>query len=241
MPFEPLQRWQMQWQELSQERRFAVGVLLLTGVGVLGFSVAYMKLHVSAPFALSVSSLKKSTEQYNALFAKNNTDLELRKKDTDRDGLNDYSELKIYRTSPYLPDSDSDGMTDALEIAQGQDPTCHKGVVCLSSLNSDRASTSTNEDLLDEALSPIEQFILEAPEPDKVDVAQKKEYLLKTGYVTLEELNELPDAQINTIYASAYQEILTIRNAIKNKQAPTSTITNTSNTSASSSQPPTTN
>ena len=44
--------------------------------------------------------------------------------DTDGDGLSDWAELNTYKTSPYLADSDSDGVADADEIKAGADPNC---------------------------------------------------------------------------------------------------------------------
>ena len=109
MSLVPIERLRTQWQELPQESRFAIGILCFVGIGVLGFSAAYLRLRITGPFYVPLAAVRQSTAQYNELLAQNNQDLELRKKDTDRDGLNDYSELKIYKTSPYLADSDSDG------------------------------------------------------------------------------------------------------------------------------------
>lgn len=54
----------------------------------------------------------------------------LRQKDTDKDGLNDYDELNVYNTSPYLSDTDSDGYDDKTEIDNNQDPNCPAGKIC---------------------------------------------------------------------------------------------------------------
>lgn len=54
----------------------------------------------------------------------------LKDKDTDSDTLSDYDELLSYNTSPYLKDSDSDGQTDAAEIAKSTDPNCPAGKAC---------------------------------------------------------------------------------------------------------------
>lgn len=48
----------------------------------------------------------------------------LQTKDTDEDGLSDYDELNLYATSPYLADSDSDGINDKEEVEKGGDPNC---------------------------------------------------------------------------------------------------------------------
>lgn len=210
-----------------------MGVLLIVGIGVLGFSAAYLRLRVTGPFYVPLAAVRQSTEQYNQLLAQNNQDLELRKKDTDRDGLNDYSELKIYKTSPYLADSDSDGLTDALEIAQGQDPNCPKGQQCMQGLNLNRNVTSTNGDLL-EADNPVELFIQTAPEPGTITTEQKKAYLKQTGYVTEAELAELPSAQIDEVYDSAFSEVVKIREQLK---AATSTSVTPSSTQATTTTP----
>ena len=43
----------------------------------------------------------------------------------------DFDEINIYKSSPYLSDSDSDGESDAQEVAAGGNPNCPKGDVCL--------------------------------------------------------------------------------------------------------------
>ena len=43
-------------------------------------------------------------------------------KDTDRDGLSDFEEKRIYGTDPKNPDTDGDGMKDGAEIKRGRNP-----------------------------------------------------------------------------------------------------------------------
>jgi len=57
----------------------------------------------------------------------------LRNKDTDSDGLTDYDESNIYKTSPYLSDSDGDGLSDGDEVKNGADPNCPTGRDCATS------------------------------------------------------------------------------------------------------------
>lgn len=52
------------------------------------------------------------------------------KSDTDKDGLSDYDERNIYRTSAYLSDTDGDGSGDGDEIKSGSDPLCAAGQNC---------------------------------------------------------------------------------------------------------------
>ena len=68
----------------------------------------------------------------------------LKAQDTDKDGLSDYDELNIYNTSPFLEDSDSDGVLDKIEIERGQDPNCPIGKDCTSSVLTSPAITVTS-------------------------------------------------------------------------------------------------
>ncbi|MEI7741808.1 MAG: hypothetical protein WCJ29_04870 [bacterium] len=54
----------------------------------------------------------------------------LKAKDTDFDGISDYDEINFYSTSPYLADSDSDGIDDKTELVRGTDPNCPQGKQC---------------------------------------------------------------------------------------------------------------
>lgn len=42
--------------------------------------------------------------------------------DTDKDGLMDNDEIKIYKTNPLKADTDADGKTDGYEVRRGTDP-----------------------------------------------------------------------------------------------------------------------
>jgi len=54
----------------------------------------------------------------------------LQGQDSDQDGLSDYDELYIYKTSPYLADTDSDGYDDKTEVTSGNDPNCAPNTKC---------------------------------------------------------------------------------------------------------------
>lgn len=42
--------------------------------------------------------------------------------DTDKDGLKDWTEIKIYATDPLKADTDGDGVKDGAEVLRGSDP-----------------------------------------------------------------------------------------------------------------------
>ncbi|MFA6393891.1 MAG: hypothetical protein WCW25_03410 [Patescibacteria group bacterium] len=69
-----------------------------------------------------------------------------KKKDTDKDGLSDYDENYVYRTSAYLEDSDSDGLSDKKEIDANKDPNCPEGKECYQSplINSEAGAEVNN-------------------------------------------------------------------------------------------------
>ena len=111
-------------QNISKENRSGKIALAIVGVLALGLGIYRISYSIKAPFmrrpsAESVSF--KSEEQKME---------ELKKIDTDGDGINDYEELYLYETSPYLKDSDSDGIDDKTEIDKGTDPNCPEGKKC---------------------------------------------------------------------------------------------------------------
>ncbi|MCX6793177.1 MAG: hypothetical protein NTY12_04075 [Candidatus Falkowbacteria bacterium] len=91
---------------------------------------------------LNPNKLKQEASQTSVLSAV--ADNELKNKDTDSDGLSDYDEINIYKTSAYLSDSDSDGISDMQEIKNGTDPNCAAGKDCSAVSATQDSSTITN-------------------------------------------------------------------------------------------------
>ena len=111
---------------LSREQKTGLGMVVGFGSLALVFGVFFLWKHIAAPFVISYVGPKFLTGD-----EKQQQEMEaLKKQDTDTDGLDDYSELYIYRTSPYLKDSDSDGTEDKTEISQGEDPNCAPNMPC---------------------------------------------------------------------------------------------------------------
>jgi hypothetical protein len=115
---------------ISFQQQKIIGLLVVAFVALASvyFGVKTIPGRLVKPFNLlppgaSGVSLDSGTEM-----AKKLTILKLQ--DTDQDGLSDYDEIYLYRTSPYLADSDSDGFPDKEEIEKGYDPNCPKGENC---------------------------------------------------------------------------------------------------------------
>jgi len=131
--------------EISRNRKIAAGALAFFGVVIIFVWIANLKNSIVSPLAYkpgagndyeSASCSGPDCPAYIEL---------LKNQDTDSDGLSDYEEIYIYKTSPYLEDTDSDGYTDKEEIDGGNDPKCPKGKDCSSSdLLNANASVSEN-------------------------------------------------------------------------------------------------
>lgn len=111
---------------LSREQKTGLGMVVGFGSLALVFGVFFLWKHIASPFVISYVG-----PQFLTGDEKQQQEMEtLKKQDTDTDGLDDYNELYVYRTSPYLKDSDSDGTEDQAEITQGEDPNCAPSMPC---------------------------------------------------------------------------------------------------------------
>ncbi len=120
-------------KDLPRPQKMAVGFLFILAIFIVVFWVWQIRAQINRPFAYeAVSNTATSTDIAEVL----------KKKDTDGDGVSDYDEIYVYKTSPYLEDSDSDGLSDKKEVDQGSDPNCAPGKDCSASLET---ATSTSE------------------------------------------------------------------------------------------------
>ena len=115
--------------------------------------------------------------------------------DTDVDGLSDWDELNTYGTSPYLADSDSDGVVDSEEIKNNTDPNCPVGKVCGTSLTPPGATAATAPEAVAEqpATAPADENLT----PDEIRA------VLKQGGVTDEQLQGATDADLQQLFEEA--------------------------------------
>ena len=118
---------------LSKEQKIGVILLSVFSVFAIGLGILQIRNTMYAPFALSKKIPPLVRDDINSNEA-------LMYRDTDKDGLNDFDELYVYTTSPYLADTDSDGLADKAEVDKGTDPLCTEGQSC--------AQVSINEDIL---------------------------------------------------------------------------------------------
>jgi len=109
-------------------------------VVVLGFK--NFSNNIKAPFAAELATAPVPGEP-----TEEEINQQLKNKDTDRDSLSDYDELNLYQTSPYVEDTDSDGIPDGVEIKNGADPNCPQGKTCGPAAEEQKLPTSSNAPL----------------------------------------------------------------------------------------------
>jgi hypothetical protein len=217
-------------RQLSPQQKISAGLLGLVGLLAFGLAANQVLSQINAPFFVSKSVIEKANKFFVDQQAEN-TSLEASKtKDTDHDGLSDYDELYVYSTSPYLVDTDSDGLQDASEIAQGTDPNCPQGKVCIDTQGQVVATTSsmpvpgdmsppvpyvgnTAASASSSAVGAVQSFLDNPAPPDSMTAAQNRAYFVAHNLVPKAEVDALPDSVVIQAYTAAYQDALRIQAA----------------------------
>jgi len=181
--------------EIEKVRKIALALLIVLGLTGLTLGFFYIRQNLTLATAIPKSATNQATFEAMA---------ELQTKDTDKDGLSDYEELYIYNTSPYLEDSDSDEISDKIEISSGEDPNCPKGQNCLeeSAVTSPYEETPRAETTVPEAVPPlIDEAYLNSMTP-----AQLRDLLKQSG-LSDEILNNISDDDLQSLYQETLSEI----------------------------------
>jgi hypothetical protein len=183
-------------------RVLGIALFVVMGASALVLGVMNTEQGISGPLKLDLSpGVSPSADPQLA---------ELKNKDTDGDGISDYDELYVYRSSPYIKDSDSDGTDDGVEVKDGTDPICPKGQDCgtpapvyadiptdlLNISPDDLLEADGNGDAVLTPLSGTNGNILEAT-PDNVGQIRQ---MLKNQGLTDEILSVISDADLIEMY-----------------------------------------
>jgi len=175
-------------KKITSQQKIGFIFLLIFAVVTVSLGILQLRNSIYGPFVIRLSETN--------VVAKVDEEARLKQIDTDRDGISDYEELFIYETSPYLPDTDSDGKNDKEEIDGGKDPLCPEGQNCSEEIiieDGDLISSIEAPSLDDALVSDTEMLdtsaILQDPK-------QLRELLMKTGEIEEEQLNAITDEQL---------------------------------------------
>ena len=167
------------------------GAILFFGFFGLIFSILRFNGLIQAPY---LTTLVKTPLTVNLNLSAQEDVLGLSTRDTDQDGLSDFDEINIYQSSPYLKDSDSDGIDDQREVARGSNPVCPEGQDCFG-FNDLRFDVSA------QAPGPSLQ-LGETVLTGEASASQVRQLLRQAG-MSEELLSQLTDEEL----IAAYQEV----------------------------------
>ena len=159
--------------------------------------------NVNRPFDLSYEGpLFLTTAQERAVEAEKQ-----QFRDTDGDGITDYDELYVHRTSPYLSDTDGDGFSDSDELASGNDPTVSS---TNPELNIQKGNSVGIVDVTNERIGEIPVFSVPtvdqldfatAPiDPNNVSADQIRQALIDQGALVEDILSFTDEELLNRYY-----------------------------------------
>ncbi len=191
--------------ELSLEQK--VGFLLLMILGVGGLTLGFRSMHSSLYRPFEEQVMEYAGQDFlTSSEAEEKQKEEQKKIDTDGDTLSDYDELYVFKTSPYLLDTDSDGYSDDVEVFSSNDPNCPMGSDCtaISAETAGDDEVDTTE-MLEGVGVDVEQVeSLQTQEEimayfTSMTPEQIREMLLEAG-VTQEEIDALSDEEIQNLF-----------------------------------------
>ncbi len=193
---------------LPQPQKIAVSILAVLAVLIVIFWVWQMKAQINHPFSYPLNA--------NVSQSASSTDIAavLKSRDTDGDGLSDYDEIYVYHTSPYLEDTDSDGIPDKKEIDQGTDPNCPQGQNCNALAPVATGTPATLAPLESASTTPenlnasgTDSTALQNALSGKIDAATLRQLLIASG-ANKAELEKISDVDL----MKSYQETLNKQN-----------------------------
>lgn len=174
---------------LSKEQKIGFVLLLAFGILSIGLGILQIRNNMYSHFALNNSIPLAIKDQVDTVDA-------LRFRDTDKDGLSDFDELYVYGTSPYLADTDGDGIPDGQEVKLGKNPLCPEGQNCGVSAETvalDALNTTTA--MIDQSLTaPTTSAPLDLQSAIQ-DPAQVRQMLINAN-VSPDVVNKVSDADL---------------------------------------------
>lgn len=214
MPSPFVLRLRAAWQRFDHGQQIALSILAPCAVMTLVLMVVSLQASVRMPFRAPKALLKQSEQllaQQRALAEQNQQ--RAASKDTDGDGLTDDDELRTFRTSPYLTDSDSDNVQDGDEVRVGTDPNCPPERDCYG-------YAGTNPDAVPQLVAPAAPTStvglggLEVPKPpEEVTPVEIRRYLVRNRLAVPQQVDALSDEAVIELYRRAYIDLQATQSA----------------------------
>ena len=175
-----------------KKEHLAPAVFLLFSAAIIGFGLWRISSEINHPFDFLDKVFQRNRDKVSdQLKQEQQKLLALQAQDTDHDGLSDFEESYIYHTSPYLADTNGDGIADSESIRGNIDPNCPAGQICGSLSDSDAADSAVGE--------------TDITASSAGDIAAIRQNLLAAG-MSADLLNKIDDATLLETYRQTAQE-----------------------------------
>ncbi len=140
------------WSALRREQKVSIIIFCICGLLALGLSIQHLGSSITDPFTISKQKIEVAKQELDVIDPSARLEAEARRRDTDGDGISDWDEEHVYRTSPYLRDTDGDSAPDNVELALGTNPNCVAGKPCTAAPIDVSALASSTPSLFDPSL-----------------------------------------------------------------------------------------
>lgn len=189
------------FKSLPKPQRAAFLFLSVLSLGVLVLWLWQFNSRLSQPFRIPETGEQEVAVDMESFEAA------LISLDSDGDGLTDIEERSLYGTSPYLEDSDSDGISDRVEVETGSDPNCATGQDCGTAIAPPITPNISNPTTIDvepaEGSDSGDETDLQAMMAGQASATQLRSMLLDSG-ASAEMIQQLSDEEL----IKTYQEML---------------------------------
>lgn len=197
----------------SKEKVFFC-LLLFLGFGALFLGFLKIRGGIYGPFWRPVKDKAVFQQPFDSASFRSESN-----RDTDKDGLSDFEETYVYKTSIYLPDTDSDDMSDKEEIEKGYDPLCPKGQDCSLQTESDKENIPSSASPVAPALGneiQTDEIQTDGVSPEmkqkmtsdieNLTIDEIRNLLIQSG-IDKETLDQVDDETLRKVYEETIKEV----------------------------------